>query len=411
MSETQPSLPGTDNGSGTLLLRVVLIIMAILIFAGGCAVAALTLWDASEHPGAAAGRTVSIAVSAILLGGLLGMMALAAASMLNFLERSATRTAAASPVEDPRPALGRIEQSLRMINSAQSRSEPGTGAPISGANLAPVLEQIRDYSLMSDAQRQRFAARHWQRRRVALTEIIERNVLVGDWNGAFTRLEDLQLLLPDDPQVRELRERVESEQNARLEEDLRSSRAQVRRFVGSASWQQAEEVAGELQRKYGNKPEAGILVEEVRREREAWERENMERLFRDISGATERRHWRQAVLAVEEFIRRYPNETRAEALRLDLPMLTENAAAQERKEQETHFKELLKHQRYNEAIGVARAVVQKYPNSPTATELNKLLPRVEELARQATTATPSPPQAAPPHAPAASPPPTAPAQV
>ena len=56
--------------------------------------------------------------------------------------------------------------------------------------------------------------------------------------------------------------------------------------------------------------------------------------------------------------------------------------AQERKEQEARFKDLLKRQRYEEALSVARIVIQRYPQSPTATELNKLLPRVEEMARQ-----------------------------
>jgi len=398
MSESQLESPASPS-SGPVLLRVLLVILAILVFAGGCAVAALTIWDASEYPGAHVGRTVSIAVSAILLGGLLAAIALAFASMLDHLARAATAASTPVPVDDTRPALGRIEQSLRMINNATTRNEPVGTTPAVGGNLAPLMEQLRDFTLMSEEQRQRFSARHWIRRRDALTEIIERNVLVGDWPAAFSRLEDLILLLPEDPQVRELKERVESEQSARLEEDLRAARAQIRRYLSTASWQQAEETAAEIQRKYTNKPDAGILIEEVRREREAWERENMERLFRDISSATEKRHWRQAVLAVEEFIRRYPNETRAEALRLDLPTLTENAAAQERREQEEHFKDLLKHQRYNEAIAVARIVIQKYPTSPTATELNKLLPRVEELARQAAAAPPAAP-VPPPQAPA-----------
>jgi hypothetical protein len=382
-----------------MLLRVLLGILAVLVFAGGCAVAALTIWDASEHPGAPAGHTVSVAISAILLGALLGAIALAAASILGHVARGTSAKGVAMPVDDTRPALGRIEQSLRMMNTAQTRNEPAANSVgMAGGNLAPLMEQLRDVTLMSDEQRKRFATRHWQRRREALTEIIERNVLVGDWPAAFTRVEDLTLLLPDDPQVRELKERVESEQSSRLEEDLRAARAQIRRYVSTAAWQPAEETAAEIQRKYANKPESGVLIDEVRREREAWERENMERLFRDISTATEKRHWRQAVLATEEFIRRYPDEVRAEALRLDLPTLTENAAAQERREQEEHFKDLLKHQRYTEAIAVARIVIQKYPSSPTATELNKLLPRVEELARQAAAAPAAPaqaPQAAP----------------
>ena len=175
---------------------------------------------------------------------------------------------------------------------------------------------------------------------------------------------------------------MESEQSSRLEEDVRVARGRLKQLMSAALWQQAEELAGGLQEKYPGKAEADRLADDVRRERDNWERENMERLFRDISAANDKRQWRHAAQAVEEFIRRYPLDPRAEALRLDLPTLQENAAAHERKEQEEHFKDLFKRQRYDEALVVARGMIQKYPHSPLATELNKLLPRVEEMATQ-----------------------------
>ena len=55
---------------------------------------------------------------------------------------------------------------------------------------------------------------------------------------------------------------------------------------------------------------------------------------------------------------------------------------QERKEQESLFKDLLKRQRYDEALAVAKGVITKYPNSSAAAELTKLLPKVEDLIRQ-----------------------------
>jgi len=248
-----------------------------------------------------------------------------------------------------------------------------------------VLEQLRDITLMNEQQRQHYAQRYWAQRKQMHIVAIEREVLVGDWAAVFGRLEELQVVLPGDAQVAELRGRVESEQNARLEEDVRMARNRIKQFMAAgsaANWTQAEDLAGALQMRYPGRVEATQLVEDVRREREAWERENAERLFRDIAAATEKRQWRHAVLAVEEFIRRYSLDARAEALRLDLPMLQENAGAQERKEQEEHFKDLLKRQRYDEALAVARAVIQKYPQSPTSTELTKLMPRVEEMAKQ-----------------------------
>jgi hypothetical protein len=235
---------------------------------------------------------------------------------------------------------------------------------------------------MNDEQRKLYAARHWERRKQTHLTGIEREVLVGDWTSAFARLDELQIVMPGDAQVTELRERVESEQNSRLEEEVHAARGRLRQLMSAGLWQQAEELVGALRDKYPGKAEADRLADDVRREREAFERESMERLFRDIAAATERHQWRQATLAVEEFIRRYPLDPRAEALRLDLPTLQENAAAAERKEQEEHFKDLLKRQRYEEAILTAKAVIAKYPQSATATELNKLLPKVEELARQ-----------------------------
>jgi len=270
-----------------------------------------------------------------------------------------------------------------VLNSIQSRADaPQAEGAAADIRTQHVLGQIRDLTLMNEEQRSRYAARHWAQRKQTHLEGIEREVLVGDWVSAFARLEELEIVMPGDAQMKELRERVESEQMSRLEEDVRAARVRLQHMMSATLWQQAEELVAALQAKYPGKAEAQRLGEDVRREREAFERESMERLFRDIAAATGRRQWRQAILAVDEFIRRYPLDARAEKLRLDLPRLEENAAAQERKEQEENFKDLLKRQRYDEAILTAKAVVAKYPQSATATELNRLLPKVEELARQ-----------------------------
>jgi hypothetical protein len=62
--------------------------------------------------------------------------------------------------------------------------------------------------------------------------------------------------------------------------------------------------------------------------------------------------------------------------------LRDNAGVQERKEQEELFKDLLKRQRHEEALAVARSVIEKYPESPSAVELLKLVPKVEEMIRE-----------------------------
>jgi hypothetical protein len=373
MSEITPRV-----NNAVQILRVMLVLAAVLVLVASCGLA--IVWLSSHDP--AASRTLLVATGCVLAGFVSAVALIVASSIVGMLAALLSRLNAS---DDVRPALERLEQSLRVLNAMQNRAEaprPDTAAAGGDIRMQHVLDQIRDLTLMNDEQRSRFAARHWARRKQTHLDAIEREVLVGDWVSAFARLEELQIVLPGDAQMAELRVRVESEQMARLEEDVRVARGRLQQMMNSALWQQAEDLAAALQAKYPGKAEAQRLGEDVRREREAFERESMERLFKDITAATERHQWRQAILAVDEFIRRYPLDERAERLRLDLPTLQENAAAQERKEQEENFKDLLKRQRYDEAILTAKAVVAKYPQSATATELNRLLPKVEELARQ-----------------------------
>lgn len=376
MSESQPKV-----NAAVQVLRGVLLIAGVILLLGGCIIAFFNYnANPTEH-----GALVSLA--AVLGGMFLGVFLMTASSIVGLLAANLQRQQAA-PADDVRPALERLEQSLRLLNNMQNRAEhaisPAAEAVPGSLNgrAQQTLDQLRDFSLMSDEQRQRYAARHWAHRKATHLEAIERDVLVGNWVTAFARLDELEIVLPGDAQVTEMRERVESEQVSRLDEDVRVARGRLHQLIGAGLWQQAEELAGAVQVKYPGKEEADRLAEDVRREREAWERESMERLFRDIAAASERRQWRQALLALEEFIRRYPLDPRAEALKLDLPRLQENAAAQERKEQEEHFKELLKRQRYEEALYVGRALIARFPQSATGTELSKMLPKVEELARQ-----------------------------
>jgi len=120
----------------------------------------------------------------------------------------------------------------------------------------------------------------------------------------------------------------------------------------------------------------------VRREHEAFTREQISGLFQDLRSATDRKDWPRAVLLAQELISRYPDDPEISKLSADLPTLRENADAQERREEETLFKELLLSQRYDEALQVAQRVMNRFPGSPTAVELEKLVPKVRDLAEK-----------------------------
>ena len=49
---------------------------------------------------------------------------------------------------------------------------------------------------------------------------------------------------------------------------------------------------------------------------------------------------------------------------------------------EIEFKDLLNRHRYDECLAVAEKIIDAYPDSKAAAELNKMLPKLHELIRQ-----------------------------
>ncbi len=161
----------------------------------------------------------------------------------------------------------------------------------------------------------------------------------------------------------ELAARLEREQAGRLRQDLEAAGTQLRHLMSIAAWTQAEEIVTSLGHRYPEAPEIAALGEELGRERDTAERESYQRLVLDLKDATDHKQWRRAALAGEELVRRFPNEPKVMKLKAnDLDTLKENADAQERREEEALFKDLLHRQRYDEAYTVAQRVISKFPN-------------------------------------------------
>jgi hypothetical protein len=378
-----------EQSTGMEVLRYMIIALAAILMVGS-GVAGVMLVAKS---GGSVEQALTNGIIVLTVGETLGVLLLGIAGGLYLLET--------------RVKQGRVQQRFMESLAAELHArqqgvvtqiggpDPETPSPpttaraatddmieIPGMNIAGLLEEIRDLELMDDLQRKEAARRHWGKRKETLFKALERSMSKGDWASAHARLEELKAILPGDPDVAQWQERISREQAARLEGDLAAARNQVRHSMSISAWEQAEEVVAGLQKKYPAAPEVLEIAANVHREREAFERENVDRLFRDLSDATEHRQWRRAVQVGEEIARRYPHDPRAEELDHALPTLRDNAGVQERKEQEELFKDLLKRQRHEEALAVARSVIEKYPESPSAVELLKLVPKVEEMIRE-----------------------------
>ena len=97
-------------------------------------------------------------------------------------------------------------------------------------------------------------------------------------------------------------------------------------------------------------------------------------------GASNDREWKAALAAATSLIQRYPKSPEAQALRMQLPTLRENAEIQTRQQMETQIRDLIKEHRFDDALRVAHELLDQYPDSPQAGVLRDQLPRLEEKA-------------------------------
>jgi hypothetical protein len=263
---------------------------------------------------------------------------------------------------------------------------PAQGTPPSGdatAQLILLLTQIRDLTMMNDTQREQFAQKQRDEKRNQYAQVITRHIEAGDWAEAQRQIDAMSVAISDDAAAQKLTALMNAERGNRARKDIDGSLTQIQHLMSMTAWLQAQEAMNKLKQRYPDDPQVLALSAQLQTEREAFEKENFARLLAELKDSTERREWRRSLLVAQELIQRYPNDRKVEKLRSEqLATIKENADAQERKEEESLFKDLLQRQRYEDAAVVARRVIDKHPSSSGAAELSKLLPKVEELIRQ-----------------------------
>ena len=383
---SHPPTAPQENTSGVDVLRLLLLVLAILLFVSG--LGAAVLGALFPTPGSLS------AMLMVLLGCVclaLLMLALAAA-----LKQLAAHTRQVQLLHSSIEALNQSSLALQetIATLPQQYANPGPlitppptpeeqQAAAANAQSLDMLSQLRDLLMMNEEQRAVRGRQHWQQRQEFLRKTIDQHIAAGEWTQAESQVKELHAVAPDDPSVETLARKIDDEQTRRRTAAVNTARERIRHIMSITAWAQADEVVRALRVQFPASPEVAAVAADLAREREVFDKETIQRLFHDLKDASEHRLWRRAYETAEELIRRYPNEKKVEKLKTDIATIKENAESQERREQEELFKDLLKRQRYDEALAVATAVINKYPASTAAAELNKLLPKVEELIRQA----------------------------
>jgi outer membrane protein assembly factor BamD (BamD/ComL family) len=254
--------------------------------------------------------------------------------------------------------------------------------------MLTLLAEIRDNSLLNEEQRrlklERLIAEQKQRQFAQAQALLNQ----GDFHRAQLLLDELIRRFGPSTELDTLTQRI-AEARGRLEkQQIEAARKKLDDLLSVNAWDRAEEVTADLVARHPNSAEARELAERIRAQKSQFQAEQRTRLFAEAQRHTTRKEWQAALQTVRLLVRLYPESAEAEALKEQLPTLEANAEIAVRQALEAQIKDLIKEQRYAEAVETAERVIRDYPASPQAAALQDQLPRLRDLARGVRGATP-----------------------
>lgn len=243
-----------------------------------------------------------------------------------------------------------------------------------------LLREVRDISLLSEEQRRMRLEAQGRAALKALQREVPQLLREHNWIEARRRVQEARERFPSFPEWDELENRIEQMRNQVEQHDIESAERQIRDLVNLGAWDRVADVVKELLERHPESEKAQALAQRVRTERQQAESGQRTQMMERLRELVKQREWEQAEQLATQIIERFPSSPEAQALRMDLPMLRANAEIKLRQRLEQQFRELYRQRRFDEALHIARTVVDRYPHSPQAKALREQLPKLEELA-------------------------------
>lgn len=324
------------------------------------------------------------------------LLAIGAAAALVALAALIAREATAPP--EVHSALSRLQQQLmevqvklrelQLMSDRASRAGPSHAeAPQKDYTaqfdqLATAIAEVREISLLPDADRRQRLQLYRAQRKATLIRELFGLVAAHEWPRAERMLITLETEYPNDDEVAKGRSYLDHSRRLFADDAIQKATAQIEELMASAAWDRALEQAQLLVQGFPDNGDAHALLTRVQRERDTYRETTCQRMFEEIRHDIDRRIWRRALMHAERLLEQFPQHRLAEGIRAQLATLQENAEIQERQEMEVRIQELIRDGRFDEAIELAEDVLRRFPLSSQAEALDKLLPRIRELARQ-----------------------------
>ncbi len=246
--------------------------------------------------------------------------------------------------------------------------------------LVLLTREVRDISLLPEDQRAERLAVQGRAAMQSLQQEIPALLQDHQWVEARRRIQIARERFPHLPEWDELEKQIEQVRANVETRDVEGAARQVEDLTALGALDRAMSVVRELLDRHPNSAKAQELARRVSLQRAKADAEARARLMAQTQEAANQREWNRALGLANEMLRRFPRSVEAEALRQQLPLLTENAEIQTRQQMEAEYRELVKQHRYESALQLAQELVARYPSSPQAEALRGQIDKLEARA-------------------------------
>jgi soluble cytochrome b562 len=288
-------------------------------------------------------------------------------------------------VDDMAVATDRISRTRGQVVAPPPAPPTHISASLAPGALDPLIkaiQEVREISLLTDVERkERLASMEHERKRMLVRQVIE-HMERARWSAGNATVETLDREHPDDAEVKRIRHQFEEARRNAESSTVVRGRDQIENYIGIGAFDEAFRAARQLVDDFPGNVEAQRLLTRVQRERDIHVETSVSRMVEEIRHDIDRRLWRRALQHAQRLVERFPDHAKTARVKEQLPTLQQNAEIEERQELEVRIQELIRGHKFGEAIELSEELLQRFPHSPQAEAIEKLLPRIRELASE-----------------------------
>jgi outer membrane protein assembly factor BamD (BamD/ComL family) len=344
----------SESGPGHLLETLLIFLAVFVAVLGlGLALAAVIMDDTAWRPGAM--RVVWGVVGALVLLSVAVILWALSSLISRVGQLEARAELSAEPIAPPGPDLSELVSRLDRLQGSVDSLNPsapvvdGEPSHVSGEELASQIEAA-------------MARRGWD----------QAEELLGRYEA--------QVGLDDRAEA--LRSQLDQQRNEAEDQHKADLFARVEDLMSAGRFEEARTIGLQLQDSYPQDPQVQRQMERIRRERQAYQQDQVQRLYRKVQSQAKQRHWQAALEAGEHLQKQYPDRPEAQLVEIIMETLRDNARLEKVRELRDRIRDLISRRRYGEALELARQVVRDYPETAAARELSDQMDRLEARANQ-----------------------------